>query len=172
TASDSEVVLKSLSLKGAKAVHDWNGMFAVAAWNDRDRRLLLIRDRMGIKPLYYFWDGSVLMFASEIKALLASNLFSRQLNRQAVWDYLTYRYVPEPQTIWRDVWKLPPGHMLEWSPGENPLVSRYWKTDVISPDGPVYIDQTTREFEDLFFDSVQKRMLAADVPVGVMLSGG
>jgi asparagine synthase (glutamine-hydrolysing) len=90
-------------------------MFAVAAWDDRNKKLLLIRDRIGVKPLYYFWDGAILIFASEIKALLASNLFSRQLNQQAVWDYLTYHYVPGPETMWCNVWKLPPGHMLEWS---------------------------------------------------------
>ena len=87
--------------EGPDAVHDWNGMFAVAAWNDREKKLLLIRDRMGVKPLYYYWDGAILMFASEIKALLASNLFPRRLNRQAVWDYLTYRYVPGPETMWQ-----------------------------------------------------------------------
>ena len=172
TASDSEVVLKSLGLKGADAIHDWNGMFAVAAWNEREKKLLLIRDRVGIKPLYYYWDGKVLMFASEVKALLASNLFPRRLNRQAIWDYLTYRYVPGPETIWHNVWKLPPGHMLEWSPAKEPRVSRYWQTDVISVDGPVDIDQKTKEFEDLFLNSVELRLLASDVPVGVMLSGG
>ena len=99
-------------------------MFAVAAWNDREKKLLLIRDRMGVKPLYYYWDGAILMFASEIKALLAANLFPRRLNRQAMWDYLTYRYVPGPETIWQNVWKLPPGHMLEWSPDREPRVSQ------------------------------------------------
>ena len=63
TSSDTEVVLQSLVLKGAEAVHDWNGMFAVASWNSKEKRLLLIRDRMGIKPLYYYWDGSMLLFA-------------------------------------------------------------------------------------------------------------
>jgi len=84
-------------------------MFAVAAWNDREKKLLLIRDRIGVKPLYYYWDGSILLFASEIKALLASNLFPRRLNRQAIWDYLTYRYVPGPETMWQHIWKTPPG---------------------------------------------------------------
>src|SRR5262249_49274158 len=111
-------------------------------------------------------------FASEIKALVASKLFPRRVNRQAVWDYLTYRYVPGPETIWHNVWKLPPGHMLEWSPSKEPRVSRYWQTDVVSADEPVDIDQKTEEFEDLFLNSVELRLLASDVPVGVMLSGG
>jgi asparagine synthase (glutamine-hydrolysing) len=147
-------------------------MFAVASWNDRQKRLLLIRDRMGEKPLYYYWDGAVLMFASEIKALVASKVFRRRLNPQAVWDYLTYKYVPGPETIWQNVWKLPPGHMLEWSPGGEPHVSEYWRTDVLSVDEPVDIEQKTKEFEELFLDAVSVRLLASDVPVGVMLSGG
>jgi asparagine synthase (glutamine-hydrolysing) len=172
TSSDSEVVLKSLALNGPNAVHDWNGMFAVAAWDDRKKKLLLIRDRMGVKPLYYYWDGATLMFASEIKALLASNLFPRRLNLQGVWDYLTYRYLPGPETIWHNIWKLPPAHMLEWSPNGAPRVWQYWQTDVISVDEPVDIEQKTKEFEDLFLDSVAQRLLASDVPVGIMLSGG
>src|SRR5688500_1229111 len=112
------------------------------------------------------------MCASEIKALLASHLFARRLYRQAIWDYLTYRYVPWPETVWHNVWKLPPGHMLECSQTKEPRVSPYWQTDVISVDGPVDIDQKTKEFEDLFLNSVELRLLAADVPVGVMLSGG
>jgi asparagine synthase (glutamine-hydrolysing) len=172
TTSDTEVVLRSLATKGPDAVHDWNGMFAVAAWYDREKKLLLIRDRLGVKPLYYYWDGATLMFASEIKALLASRVLPRRLNRQAVWDYLTYRYVPAPETIWLNIWKLPPAHMLEWSPGNEPRVSQYWKTDVISTDEPVDIDQKTKEFQELFLDSVSQRLLASDVPVGVMLSGG
>jgi asparagine synthase (glutamine-hydrolysing) len=172
TTSDTEVVLKTLASKGADAVHDWNGMFAVAAWNDREKKLLLIRDRMGVKPLYYYWDGTTLLFGSEIKALLAANVGPRRLNYQAIWDYLTYRYVPGPETVWQNVWKLPPGHLLEWAPDKAPRISCYWKTDVISPDEHVDIAQKTKDFEDLFLDSVSQRLLASDVPVGVMLSGG
>jgi asparagine synthase (glutamine-hydrolysing) len=172
TTSDTEVVLQSLALKGPGAVQDWNGMFAVAAWYEHERKLLLIRDRLGVKPLYYYWDGAVLMFASEIKAFIASHLFTRRLNPLGVWDFLTYKYVPGPHTMWQNVWKLPPGHMLEWSPGSAPRVSEYWKTDVRSVDEPVDIDRKTREFEELFLDSVSQRLLASDVPVGVMLSGG
>lgn len=172
TSSDTEVALKSLALRGPDAVRDWNGMFGVATWNISEQKLLLIRDRLGVKPLYYYWDGAVLIFASEIKALLAAKVFQRRLNPQAVWDYLTYRYVPGPETMWQNVWKLPPGHMLEWSPGSEPRVWPYWKTDVISADEPVDLEQKAREFEALFLDSISQRILASDVPVGAMLSGG
>jgi asparagine synthase (glutamine-hydrolysing) len=172
TTSDSEVVLKSLAVKGPAAVHEWNGMFAVASWNSKESKLLLIRDRMGVKPLYYYWNGSILLFASEIKALLASGLFKPQLNPQAIWDYLTFRYVPGPQSIWHNVWKLPPAHMLEWSPGAKPAVSQYWQTDVVSAEKGLFLDRGIRDFESLFLDAVELRMLASDVPVGVFLSGG
>jgi asparagine synthase (glutamine-hydrolysing) len=172
TASDTEVVLNSLVVKGEAAVHDWNGMFAVAAWNEPEKKLLLIRDRLGVKPLYYYWDGAIFMFASEIKALLASNLISRCLNEQAVWDYLTYRYVPGPETIWKNIWKLPPAHMLEWSADCEPRIFRYWKSDVASVDRDFHLERNASEFEDLFLDAVNHCLLAADVPVGMMLSGG
>jgi asparagine synthase (glutamine-hydrolysing) len=80
--------------------------------------------------------------------------------------------VPGPDTVWQNIWKLPPGHMLEWSAGREPRVSRYWKTDVISANEPVDIAEKTKQFETLFLDSVAQRLLASDVPVGVMLSGG
>jgi asparagine synthase (glutamine-hydrolysing) len=172
TTCDTEVVLKAIVLKGKQAVHDWNGMFAVACWNRKENKLLLIRDRMGIKPLYYFYDGSILIFASEIKALLASGLFTPEINRQAIWDYLTFCYVPDPTTIWLKIWKLLPGHFLEWAPGGAPRTHAYWTTDVISPGDTVDLDQKTKEFEKLFLDSVEQRLVAADVPVGVLLSGG
>ncbi len=172
TTSDTEVVLQSLVLKGAKAVYDWNGMFAVACWNKAERKLILIRDRIGIKPLYYFWAGTTLIFASEIKALLASRLFRPSLNHQAIWDYLTFRYVPGPETVWQCIWKLPPGHILEWSPGLQPKVYSYWKTEVVSGRSELFADQVLREFEDLFLDSVQRHLVTSDVPVGVLLSGG
>ena len=108
TSSDTEVVLKSLQEADLEAVHLWNGMFAVAAWDIVQKRLLIIRDRMGKKPLYYFWDGESFLFASEIKALLASGLIERRINRQSFWDYLTYRYIPGPDTIWEGIKKLPP----------------------------------------------------------------
>ncbi|HYE15080.1 MAG TPA: asparagine synthase (glutamine-hydrolyzing), partial [Pyrinomonadaceae bacterium] len=173
TQSDTEVVLKSLASEGERAVHGWNGMFAVAAWDARRKRLTLIRDRMGVKPLYYFWDGRTLLFASEIKALLASGLIERRVNRQAVWDYLTYRYVPEPETAWEGVRKLPPGHLLRWEAGGEPEIVRYWETDAVADEREERTeDEVDREFAALFLDAVNLRLVASDVPVGVFLSGG
>jgi asparagine synthase (glutamine-hydrolysing) len=172
TSCDTEVVLQTIALKGTQAVHDWNGMFAVAVWDKSKQKLLLIRDRLGIKPLYYFYDGTMLIFASEIKALLASGLFHPELNQQALWDYLTFRYVPSPETIWDRIYKLPPASVLEWSLNGSPHIYPYWDSDVLTPAKNDDWQRAAKQFEDLFLDSVEQRLLAADVPVGVLLSGG
>ncbi|MCA1560504.1 MAG: asparagine synthase (glutamine-hydrolyzing) [Acidobacteria bacterium] len=173
THSDTEVVLKTFARQGLPAVQQWNGMFAVAAWDPRQRQLTLIRDRIGVKPLYYFWDGTSLLFASEIKALLASGMVPRHLDRQALWDYLTFRYVPGPASIWQNIRKLPPGHALELAPGGNPREICYWSSDVVADEqGSSSLDSAQDEFTALFLDAVQLRLVASDVPVGVLLSGG
>lgn len=175
TTSDTEVVLKTLINSGLPGIHTWNGMFAVAAWDRNEKKLVLIRDRMGVKPLYYFYDGTTFLFASEIKAILASGLVSRSINRQALWDYLTFRYVPGPEAIWKNIRKLAPGHYLEFSRGGEPIETCYWKTDVRfseNSDNHRTAEQREKEFEELFLDAVKLRLEASDVPVGVMLSGG
>jgi asparagine synthase (glutamine-hydrolysing) len=175
TTSDTEVVLKTLAAFGPSGIHAWNGMFAVAAWNPTEQKLTLVRDRMGVKPLYYYHDGRTFLFASEIKAILASGLVDRSINRQALWDYLTFRFVPGPETIWKNIRKVPPGHLLELSKSGEPRVTRYWHSDVHADDGAggAYSEeQADREFAELFLDSVRLRLESSDVPVGVMLSGG
>ena len=173
TTSDTEVVLKTLIQSGLPGIHTWNGMFAVAAWNSNEKKLVLIRDRMGVKPLYYFYDGKTFLFASEIKAILASDLVERSINSQALWDYLTFRFVPGPETIWTNIRKLAPAHYLEFVPGQGPVETRYWRSDVReSSDNHHTEAQLEKEFADLFLDSVRLRLEASDVPVGVMLSGG
>lgn len=173
TNSDTEVLLKSFALAGEEAVHGWNGMFAAALWDARGKRLTLVRDRMGVKPLYYSWDGRTLVFASEIKAILASGLVGRRVNLQAVWDYLTYRYVPGPETIWEGIRKLPPGHVLRFSAGAPPEEVCYWQSDVVGDEREARTEEEAdKEFAALFLDAVELRLVASDVPVGVFLSGG
>jgi asparagine synthase (glutamine-hydrolysing) len=175
THSDTEVVLKTLVQSGLPGIHTWNGMFAVAAWDRDEKKLVLIRDRMGVKPLYYFYDGKTFLFASEVKALLASGLIERTIDRQALWDYLTFRFVPGPETIWTNIRKLAPGHLLEFTSAQGPIETRYWKTDVHFPEGSNNHhteEEFEKEFEELFLDAVRLRLESSDVPVGVMLSGG
>jgi asparagine synthase (glutamine-hydrolysing) len=175
TQSDTEVVLKSFVHSGLDAIQTWNGMFAVALWERTKRRLTLIRDRMGVKPLYYYWDGKTFLFASEIKAILASGIIPRKLSQQAIWDFLTYRYVPGVGTVWNNIYKVPPGHILQIGAGGSCQPECYWKCDVIeSGDNGTTWDgiSALREFEELFKSAVNLRLIASDVPVGVFLSGG
>lgn len=172
TDSDTETVLHLFEEKGPGCVNELNGMFAFVIWDERQSSLFLARDRMGIKPLYYYWDGKTFVFASEIKAIAASGLVDLKLNIQAVWDYLTFRYVPQSESIWQNVYKLPPGHYLTFSHVDQaPRVERYWDIpydDTVPQRAPQeYIDQ----FEELFLSAVQYHLIA-DVPVGVLLSGG
>ena len=111
--TDSEVVLTAIAQWGIKAVDRFVGMFAIAIWNERERRLLLIRDRMGVKPLYYAWNGTELWFGSELKALRAFNAWKAEIDHDAMGEYLQYGYVSAPRSIYRDVKKLSPGHWLE-----------------------------------------------------------
>lgn len=173
TESDTEVVLKSLVEKGEAGINEWNGMFAVATWDIASKSLLLVRDRMGVKPLYYYWDGRNFLFASEIKAILASGLVERRLDKQALWDYLTFRYVPGPNSVWANIRKLPPGHLLRFERGGAPRVEKYWESDVVSNDFNVSSEaEIDAEFAELFLDAVELRLVSSDVPVGVFLSGG
>jgi asparagine synthase (glutamine-hydrolysing) len=174
TTSDTEVVLRTIVESGLEGIHSWNGMFAVAAWDRSQKKLTLIRDRIGVKPLYYFYDGTSLLFASEIKAILASGLVPRSINRQALWDYLTFRFVPGQETIWTNIRKLPPGHFLEFSPATEPKRTRYWHSHVKVPTeaDDRSQEELEREFAELFLDAVRLRLESSDVPVGVMLSGG
>ena len=171
TASDTEVVLRLYRRRGLQAFHEMNGMFGVAIWDARERRLHLVRDRMGVKPLYYYWDGRVFAFASEIKALFELPALRLELEPQAIWDYLTFRYVPGPGTIWKNVKKLPAGHWLTIAAGGSPAVSRWWDIPASASDDARSQAQLTEEFGELFSDAVNARMVA-DVPVGITLSGG
>ncbi|WP_085902011.1 asparagine synthase (glutamine-hydrolyzing) [Kiloniella majae] len=172
TASDSEVLLQQLTHKGLDGIHGLNGMFSFALWDESEQRLVLARDRMGVKPLYYYWDGKRLLFASEIKSILATGLVERDINPQAIWDYLTLRYVPTPDTIWKNIYKIPPGHTLTIKRGDAaPTIQRYW--DIPYQENVPEIDdvEADAQFTDLFSSAVNLRM-RADVPVGIMLSGG
>lgn len=171
TKSDTEIVLKLFERDGLACLDRLNGMFAIAVWDERTQSLHLARDRMGVKPLYYHLDGDRLIFASEIKAILSALPRRPEINQQALWDYFTFRYIPQPQTIWRGIFKLPPAHHLTLSLGDFiPRIERWW--DMPRPPA-TYRDEAelVEEFDSLLSDATRLRMLA-DVPVGVLLSGG
>jgi asparagine synthase (glutamine-hydrolysing) len=170
--SDTEVILRTYELDGLNGFKSFNGMFAIALWDGKSRTLHLVRDRLGVKPLYYAVDGKKVVFASEIKAILASGFVDREVNARAMWDFMTCRYVPAPETIWSNVFKLRPGHWLSIKSGE-PVVDpdRWWDIPTDSSVSCDTDDEAVEQFSTLFDDAVDLR-LVADVPVGILLSGG
>jgi asparagine synthase (glutamine-hydrolysing) len=172
TKSDTEVILHAFEEFGEECVNHLNGMFAFAIWNRVNRTLFMARDRLGVKPLYYAVNGGNFVFASEIKALLASSLVSKRLRQEALWHYLTFRYVPGSMSVWADVAKLPPAHVLTLDTRDMTVrTRRYW--DIPSGDGGSDLSdaEEQEQFSALFEDSVRRRLLA-DVPIGILLSGG
>lgn len=145
------------------------GMFAVALWNQSERRLVLARDRMGIKPLYIHRRGSDLYFGSELKALLVHPEIPRVLNERALHDYLSLNYVPGPHTLVKDIDKLPPATWLEWRNGKIRTES-YWQLEM-RPDPTLDVESAKAQLDQLLRQSVREHMVA-DVPLGVWASGG
>jgi asparagine synthase (glutamine-hydrolysing) len=172
TDCDTEVLVHGYEEWGEGFVERLRGMFAIALWDKRRRRLLLARDRFGIKPLYYRQADGGLAFASELKAMLEQPGFSREIDPQAVAAYLAFNSIPAPLTIFKQARKLPPGHLLTLEGGEVAL-RRYARP------GPSPADEVRRgsagelaaELREVLDDSVRAH-LVADVPVGVLLSGG
>lgn len=170
--SDTEVILRLYQRYGPEMVHRLEGMFAICLYDPRRREVHLFRDRFGVKPLYYAEHGGNFHFASEIKAILAILPVRPELDRQALHDYLTLRFVPSPRTVWRNIRKLPPGHRLSLPlDGGKPTLTRYWQLEFRAETEEIGRDYPG-EFAELFMAAVEKRILAADVPVGVLLSGG
>ena len=172
THSDTEVILHLYRKDGLDMLQRLEGMFAICLYDRSRRRLHLIRDRFGVKPLYYAELGGTFYFASEIKAILKVLPSRPDLNRQALHDYLTLRFVPAPNTVWRGIWKLPPAHRLTYGIGSGlQPPERYWQLDFAASEVEPGRDYPA-EFSSLFLSAVEKRLVAADVPVGVLLSGG
>jgi asparagine synthase (glutamine-hydrolysing) len=176
TSSDTEVHVHLYEEYGPQYVERLRGMFAVAVWDERDRRLVLARDRFGIKPLYYRYAGGVLSFASELKALLCQPDFSRDIDLDALEAFLDYAVVPAPLTIFREARKLPAGHLLVCSDrdaGEQLTIERYARPAPARANDVRRADEEdlAAELREYLRDSVRAHMIA-DVPVGVMLSGG
>jgi asparagine synthase (glutamine-hydrolysing) len=174
TTSDTEVLLQAYREWGDRWVDHMDGMYAVVIYDHRLSELKLFRDRVGIKPLYYLYDGRNFAFASELKAIRAlCRDLQFEFDYTAIYDYLTYRYVPAPKTLYRRVFKLPPAHELFFDVGTRQLksVNRYWALDIDPDPQPRPVDQVSEELRQLIDDSVASQ-LVADVPVGCFLSGG
>jgi len=173
TTSDTEVMLEWFAAKGETAVEDFNGMFAIALYDTQEKILRLFRDRMGVKPLFYFNQGSTWFFGSEMKSLLALDMIRPHLtlNREALSLYFHLGYIPEPHTIWNEIKKFPAGSLLKISEHDHQWNS-FWKPEeridqVVISD----LNSAKKKFHHLLASSVAMRMIS-DVPFGTFLSGG
>lgn len=175
--SDTEVLLEACARWGVvRAVEQMVGMFAFALWDRKHRTLTLVRDRMGIKPLYWACTNNSILFASELKALHCFPEFSPSISEAGLAGYLRHGYVPAPHTIFRNTNKLLPGTLLTVQPGEAPHIRPYWSlknrvNEARADDTIDDVDAAARTIEPLLKDAVKGRMLS-DVELGAFLSGG
>lgn len=173
TTSDTEIVLKTLISDGIDAVEYYNGMFAIGFYDSQEKKLLLIRDRIGVKPLYYFWDGKNLAFASEIKALLQFDFINKNksINYSALNQFLHLGYTGIEDTIYQNIKKVPAGSYIEISPSGF-CIQSYWSSyDKIQNETIDDLYSAKEILRDLVKQSVRYR-LKSDVPYGTFLSGG
>lgn len=173
TQCDTEVLVKGYEVWGRDLVHKLNGMFAFAVWDRTARSLWLVRDRLGVKPLYYFHDKDkrLFLFASEIKAILEHPSVGRKVDPEGLQSYLSMGYVVPPCTMFQGIRKLPAAHELSLEEGGQPRISRYWDLHGIASQRGIGRRQAEEEVRSLFESAVQRR-LVSDVPVGAFLSGG
>ncbi len=171
TGSDMESIMPLAAIEGEAFVKRLNGMFALALYDSRDHSLLLVRDRFGIKPLYWAEiAGGGIVFASEPKGLFASGLVAPAVNEAAIPLYLAHGWVPAPETLYKGVHKLPPGHCLKIDAEGRRRLWRYWRPTP-GPDTPRTMDEAAERLTALLAESVAMQ-LRSDVPLGLLLSGG
>ncbi len=173
--SDTEVMLTAIVEWGPEhAVRRFAGMFAFALFDRRTRTLYLVRDRLGVKPLYWTITQGVLLFGSELRALMAHPLFEKNVDREAISTVVRYSYVPAPRSVFTNVHKLPPGSILTLGAGHDPEIAPYWQlADALKHRGEARLDFDTavEALDGHLLESVRGRLIA-DVPVGAFLSGG
>jgi asparagine synthase (glutamine-hydrolysing) len=169
SAGDTEVILAGWQRWGARVVEHLRGMFAFALWDARTQTLFAARDHLGVKPLHYAWDGSTLVFGSELKAVLAHPAVGNEIDPAALRLYLECQFIPAPHTVMRGVRKLPPGCTLELT-GNDLQIKPYWRPDY--SDKLVLADRDAEDAVDAELRKSVEGMLIADVPLGAFVSGG
>jgi asparagine synthase (glutamine-hydrolysing) len=170
THSDTEVIVHLYEEMGAECVQKLRGMFAFALYDQREKRLLLARDRFGKKPLHYALDGGRLYFGSEIKAILAVAPELAKVNQEALLQYMYFGYIPDLLTAFTPIQKLPPGHLLEFEKGQI-RIRKYWDLPRYSTHQPRSEEECLEELEWRLAEAVRMRLIS-DVPLGALLSGG
>ncbi|MCS6982100.1 MAG: asparagine synthase (glutamine-hydrolyzing) [Flavobacteriales bacterium] len=173
TTSDTEVVLELFARYGPEAIKELNGMFAMAIFDKKEKTIYCFRDRFGIKPFFYYWDGNQFIFASELKAITQILDPAPTINKSAIAYYLNLGFIPYPITIYNDIYKLSPGYQLtlsldDWTWKEAPYVRL---ADFILPETVRDADTAIRNTEQLLLKSVERQIIS-DVPLGIFLSGG
>jgi asparagine synthase (glutamine-hydrolysing) len=175
--SDTEVIIYAYKKWGLDCIEKFRGMFAIVIWDKREEKLILIRDRMGVKPLYYYFKNGIFMFASELKAFHEHFKFQKELNKEALFLFFKYGYIFSPYSIWENVWKLEAGSYLIIDKNQNIKKEKYWDLEKVYER---YFENENKKFdetelieqlENILIDSFKLR-LVSDVPVGVFLSGG
>jgi len=169
--TDSETILHLYEERGVDFVEDIEGDYGIAIWDATREQLVLVRDRIGVKPLYYYFKNGRFIFASEIKAILQHPAVTPDIDEKALYHYLTFLTTPAPSTLFRDIHKLPAGHLLILSRDGSLQIRQYW--DALPPEQPIQRSDEEHKAEilRLLRDSIGKRMMS-DVPFGVFLSGG
>ncbi|HEY2962940.1 MAG TPA: asparagine synthase (glutamine-hydrolyzing) [Pyrinomonadaceae bacterium] len=169
--TDSETILHLYEERGLDFIHDIEGDYAIALWDAPRQQLVLVRDRIGVKPLYFYQKDGRFIFASEIKAILQHPAVTPDIDEQSLYHYLTFLTTPAPTTLFRDIQKLPAGHVLTLKRDGTLNIQQYW--DALPPAQPILRDESEHREEilRLLRDSIRKRMMS-DVPFGVFLSGG
>jgi asparagine synthase (glutamine-hydrolysing) len=171
TRSDTETIVHLYEEHGRECVKYLRGMFAFAIWDRRCRHLFIARDRLGIKPLYYLSDGRRFLFGSEIKAILAYAGVKPEFNRGMLAEYLAFGYLAGPETMFRGIRKLPPGHTLEIDETGQVKIEPYWDLDVTADTDGKPQQYYVKAYRELLEESVSSHLMS-DVPLGVFLSGG
>lgn len=175
STSDTEVILNAYLEWGEQFITKIDGMYGIAIWDDRDHKVRIYRDRFGIKPLYYFYDGKNFAFSSELKGMVtACEDIAFDVDNTAIFDYLHFRYIPEPKSMYKNVYKLLPAHQLVFDLDNKKIIkdSVYWKLKINPYQGKQRKkEDVIDELRNLIKASIEEQMVA-DVPVGTFLSGG
>nr|WP_315164649.1 asparagine synthase (glutamine-hydrolyzing) [uncultured Flavobacterium sp.] len=170
TQTDTEVLIAAYQTWGINFINKLKGMFAFSLLDERQNKLFLVRDRFGIKPLYYFKNTENLVFASELKAIIASEIPKKEIDFSAFADYFVYRYIPSPKTIWKDIKKLPPANYLEINTLTlDEKLHEYW--NLSSKNSIVKEDELIPKINSILINSI-KQHIRSDLPIGSFLSGG
>ncbi|MGZ5135928.1 MAG: asparagine synthase (glutamine-hydrolyzing), partial [Flavitalea sp.] len=171
TTGDTEVLVEAYARWGINCIHHFKGMFAFAVWDDTEKELCIVRDRMGVKPVYYYTDNNFLVFASEIRSILKSGLVAPLINKNALVDYLSFQSISSPNTLIKGIRQLEAGHYISVK-NNSVEIKQYWSLTEKTEEGEFTDTKAVQQkIKDLLSNSVKSRLIS-DVPIGAFLSGG